>query len=52
MKYNKLFRILATVATLSLVLIIMPATPALAVGEYLDLTPNHGKVGDRAALVR
>lgn len=47
MRYNKIFRILATVVILSLLAVVMPAVPVLAAGEYIDVTPNHGKVGDR-----
>jgi len=46
MKYGKILRILAILITLPLLLITFPATPALAAGEYIDVTPNTGVVGD------
>ena len=45
MKHNRFFRILAIAAVLSLLMIVIPATPALAAA--VTLTPNEGEVGDR-----
>ncbi len=46
MKYNKIFRILAVVVAFSLLAVVMPATPALAAGEYITLYPDEGEIGD------
>lgn len=45
MKHSKIFRILAVAITLSLLMVALPASPALA-GEYLNVSPNEGAVGD------
>ena len=45
MKYSKTFRILAVALTLALFAATLPATPALA--QYLELTPNQRKIGER-----
>lgn len=47
MKYIKTFRILAVALTLVLLAIAIPATPVSAAGEYIELTPTHGKIDDR-----
>jgi len=44
MKYNKIFRTLALAIILSLLVIAIPATPALAARE-IDLDPDEGKIG-------
>ncbi len=45
MEYVKNFRILTVALTLALLVALVPATPALAVGD-LRLTPNEGGIGD------
>lgn len=47
MKYNKIFRTLAVAVILSLLVIAIPATPALAAGESIELSPDRGTFGDR-----
>ena len=49
MKYNKIFRILAMAVVLSLLLIALPASPALA-AESLDVSPNEAAIGDKVTL--
>ncbi len=44
MKYNKVFRTLALAIILSLLVMVIPATPALA--ESLHLSPDEGEIGD------
>ena len=46
MKRIKIFRILAFAAILSLLVIAIPASPALA-AESIDLSPSTGEVGDK-----
>ena len=46
MKRIKIFRILALAAILSLLVIAIPASPALA-AESIDLSPSTGEVGDK-----
>jgi hypothetical protein len=46
MKYNKIFRTLALTVILSLLVIAIPATPALA-AESLKVSPTKGAVGDK-----
>lgn len=43
MKYFKKFRILAVIVTLTLILVLVPASPVLA--QSLILRPDHGEVG-------
>ena len=45
MKYNKIFRILVLAVILSLLVIAIPATPALA-AESLSVSPSRGEIGD------
>ena len=45
MKYNKIFRTLVLTVILSLLVIAIPATPALA-AESLSVTPSKGEIGD------
>jgi len=45
MKHNKIFRILAVAITLSLLVMVLPAAPALA-AESLRVSPTKGAVGD------
>jgi hypothetical protein len=44
MKYNKVFRILTLAVIFSLLLLAIPATPALAAAS-VDLSPTKGKIG-------
>jgi len=47
MKYSKMFRILAIAITLSLLVILLPAAPALAAYDYdIELDPEDGEIGD------
>ena len=46
MKRIKIFRILAFAAILSLLVIAIPASPALA-AESIDLSPSTGEIGDK-----
>jgi len=46
MKHSKIFRILAVVITLSLLVIALPAAPALA-AESLRVSPTKGAIGDK-----
>jgi hypothetical protein len=46
MKHIKLFRILALAVVLSLLMVAVPATPALAFDYDIDLDPEQGKIGD------
>jgi len=46
MKCNKIFRILAMAIILSLLVIALPAAPALAYDRDIDLDPNTGEIGD------
>ena len=45
MKRTKLFRMLAIGVILSLLVLVIPATPALAARE-IDIDPNEGRIGD------
>lgn len=45
MKCNKIFRILSIAVVLSLLLVAIPATPALA-ARVIELDPEEGKIGD------
>ena len=45
MKHSKIFRILAVAITLSLLVMVLPAAPALA-AESLRVSPTKGAVGD------
>lgn len=45
MKYNKIFRTLALALILFLLLVAIPATPALAQAGYITLTPTSGTIG-------
>ena len=45
MKFNKIFRILAAVLLPALLVVPIPATPALAVGETIILTNSQGAIG-------
>jgi len=47
MKYNKIFRTLAVAVILSLLVIAIPATPALAAVESIELSPDRGAIGDK-----
>jgi len=48
MKHNKIFRILAMAIILSLLVVALPASPALAAYDYdLDLDPDDGEIGDK-----
>lgn len=47
MKYNKIFGTLVVALTLALLAAALPATPALAAGEDIDLDPERGKIGQR-----
>lgn len=47
MKYNKMFRILAVAIILSLLMLAIPASPALAAVESIDLSPDRGEIGDK-----
>ena len=47
MKYNKIFRTLAVAIILSLLVIAIPATPALAATESIELSPENGAIGDK-----
>ncbi len=47
MKSNKFFRILAMAVILSLLVVALPASPALAAYDYdIDLDPDDGEIGD------
>jgi len=47
MKYNKVFRILALAVIFSLLMIVIPAAPALAAYDYdIALVPDEGEIGD------
>ena len=45
MKYRKIFRTLAVVLTLALLVAVMPATPALAAAG-MEIDPDEGEIGD------
>ena len=45
MKRAKLFRMLAIGVILSLLVVLIPASPALAARE-IDIDPNEGRIGD------
>ncbi len=45
MKYTGIFRIFSIVLILSLLIVAIPASPALAAGQ-IDLDPNKGKIGE------
>ena len=45
MKYNKIFRTLAFAIILTLLMVAIPVTPALA-AESLSVSPTKGAVGD------
>jgi len=45
MKYNKIFRTLVLAIVLSLLVMAIPATPALA-AESLSVSPSRGEIGD------
>jgi hypothetical protein len=45
-KHKKIFRILAVVFSLALLLMAIPASPALAVGETIAVNPDEGTIGD------
>lgn len=47
MKYNKLFPLLGMAIVLSLLAATLSPIRTLAAGEFLDISPNQGKVGDR-----
>ncbi|UCC90661.1 MAG: hypothetical protein JSW24_00355, partial [Dehalococcoidia bacterium] len=49
MKYAKVLRTLAIVATLSLVIVLIPATPALA-APSITLSPTSGSPGTRVTV--
>jgi hypothetical protein len=46
MKYNKVFRILALAIILSLLMLVIPAAPALALDYDIELAPEEGEIGD------
>ncbi len=47
MKFTKIFRILTLAAVVSLLLLVIPATPALAAYDYdIELDPEEGEIGD------
>ena len=46
MKYTKIFRILTLAVILSLLLVAIPASPALALDYDIDLDPDEGEIGD------
>jgi len=46
-KFTKIFRILTLAAVVSLLLLVIPATPALAAYDYdIELDPEEGEIGD------
>jgi len=46
-KFTKIFRILTLAAIVSLLLLVIPATPALAAYDYdIELDPEEGEIGD------
>ena len=47
MKFTKIFRILTLAAVVSLLLLVIPATPALALDYDIELDPDEGEIGDR-----
>ena len=50
MKFNKIFRILALAIILSLLMAVIPATPALAFDYDIDIDPEQGKIGDEITI--
>ncbi len=47
MKYNKIFRILSVAVILSLLVVALPAAPALAAYDYdIELDPDEGEIGE------
>lgn len=51
MKYNRFFRTLAVAVVLSLLMFAVPATPALAAVETLEVFPINGEVGDNVGVI-
>jgi hypothetical protein len=50
MKRNKIFRILALAVILSLLMAVIPATPALAFDYDIELDKEQGKIGDEITI--
>ena len=46
MKFTKIFRILTLAVILSLLLVAIPASPALAADYNIDLDPDEGEIGE------
>ena len=46
MKHSKIFRILAIAITLSLLVVALPASPALAYDYDIELDADEGEIGD------
>jgi hypothetical protein len=46
-KFTKIFRILTLAAIVSLLLLVIPAPPALALDYDIELDPDEGEIGDR-----
>ena len=47
MKFTKIFRILTLAAIVSLLLLVIPAPPALALAYDIELDPDEGEIGAR-----
>ena len=51
MKYTKFLRIFSSALILSLLMVAVPATPALALDYDIEIDPDEGEIGDRIDII-